>query len=36
MSEWKGKIVTCDRCFRERRCKFVGEDELDGGFTHVE
>ena len=36
MSEWKGKIVTCDRCFRECRCKFVGEDELDGGFTRVE
>lgn len=36
MSEWKGKIIACDRCGKECRCKFLKDDELDGGFTHVE
>lgn len=35
MSEWKGMIVTCDRCGKECRRKFLGESELDGGFTHI-
>lgn len=36
MSEWKGKIVTCDRCGKECRCRYKGGKELDGGFTYVE
>ena len=35
MSEWKGMIVACDRCGKEYRRKFLGEKELDGGFTHI-
>ena len=33
MSEWIGKIVTCDRCGREVRRKLLERTELDGGFT---
>ena len=33
MSEWKGMIVSCDRCGKEIRLKFLEEGETDGGFT---
>lgn len=36
MSEWKGRIVACDRCGKECRCKLLREDELDGGFTRID
>ncbi len=36
MAEWKGMIVTCDRCGAEVRRKFLKEDDRDGGFTHVQ
>lgn len=36
MSEWKGMIVSCDRCGKECRRKLLGEKDLDGGFTHIE
>lgn len=36
MGEWKGKIVTCDKCGRECRRKLIDTTEADGGFTHVE
>lgn len=33
MAEWKGKIVTCDRCGTECRRKFLKDEHCDGGFT---
>lgn len=36
MAEWKGKIVTCDRCGAECRCKYLSEGVRDGGFTHLQ
>lgn len=35
MSEWIGKIVACDRCGKEYRCKLAGVKELDGGFSRA-
>jgi len=34
--EWIGKIVTCDRCYRECRRKLLERTEQDGGFTHTD
>ena len=33
MAEWKGMIVSCDRCGKEIRLKYLGVGETDGGFT---
>lgn len=36
MGEWKGKIVTCDRCGRECRRELIDTVEADGGFTRID
>lgn len=36
MSEWKGMIVTCDRCGKETRREWLSEKEMDGGFTRIQ
>ena len=35
MGEWKGMIVTCDKCGRECRRKLIDTTEADGGFTRI-
>lgn len=34
--EWKGMIITCDKCGREFRCELIGQTEADGGFTRTD
>lgn len=36
MGEWKGMIITCDRCGKEHRRALLGEKVLDGGFTRAD
>jgi len=33
MSQFNGKMVTCDRCKKQIFLKTTGEGETDGGFT---
>lgn len=33
MSKQKGELVVCDRCGKELFLKYIGEKELDGGFS---
>lgn len=36
MAEWKGMIVSCDRCGKEIRRKWLNEKKMDGGFTRIQ
>lgn len=36
MAEVKGIIVTCDRCPETTIRKYLGEGELDGGYTKLD
>lgn len=35
MAEARGKLLTCDRCQKTRFLKYLGDTELDGGFTQI-
>lgn len=35
MAEVKGKLLTCDRCQKTWFLKYLGDTELDGGFTQI-